>query len=283
MLCITQYQLVNVDSLPSSSQYLVFPIIHDTIFRFYVFFLQKIIMQKVKRTYLHMHLGSSPDWVDSEIFFFLHNTETPVPVPSTPEEAEQTLPLVFEFGIFDAPPLFTLEEVLGNVYNMLLSYNSHKNESYEGMSETDIITQQKALEKQNKLFVRDDFLISLQKFGLTINRTIKQIEGDIKLDIAPMVMNLTESSKYYAKDRSVVMKLEEILYSWEKTVASASEQVLRRTAQGNGPLGEVDFWRERNATLSALYEQLNLPVVKKVADILTDAQSDSLAGYDYHK
>ena len=230
-----------------------------------------------------MHFGTAPGSISSEIFFFVHEMDQPVPMPASLEEAEDTLGSAFEFGIFDAPPLDTLEEVLCNVYNMLLSYNSHKNESYEGMSEADILAQQKALEQRNKLFVRDDFLISLQKFGLTINRTIKQIEGDIKLDISQEVMSLTEPAKAYAKDRGLVMKLEEILYKWEMTVASAVEQVLRRTPQGNGPLGEVDFWRERNATLSALYEQLNLPVVKKVVEILTEAQSDSLAGYDYHK
>ena len=230
-----------------------------------------------------MHVGTSTESMDSEIFFFVNEMDQPVPMPASLEEAEQTLGLVFEFGIFDAPPLITFEEVLCNVYSMLLSYNSHKNENYEGMSEADVVAQQKVLEQRNKLFVRDDFLISLQKFGLTINRTIKQIEGDIKLDISQQVINLSESAKTYAKDRVLVIKLEETLFNWETTVASAVEKVLRRTAQGNGPLGEVDFWRERNATLSALYEQLNLPVVKKVVEILTEAQSDSLAGYDYHK
>lgn len=230
-----------------------------------------------------MHIGTAPGSVESEIFFFVHEMDQPVPMPASLEEAEETLGSVFEFGIFDAPPLTSLEEVLCNVYTMLLSYNSHKNESYEGMSEADIIAQQKALEQRNKLFVRDDFLISLQKFGLTINQTIKQIEGDIKLDISQEVLGLNEPAKAYSKDRGLVIRLEEILHKWEMTVASAVEQVLRRTAQGNGPLGEVDFWRARNATLSALYEQLNLPVVKKVVDILSEAQSDSLAGFEYHK
>ena len=235
------------------------------------------------KTYLTMHFGTASGFIESEIFFFVHEMDQPVPMPASLEEAEETLGLVFEFGIFDAPPLVSLEEVLCNIYNMLLSYNSHKSENYEGMSEADIVAQQKALEQRNKLFVRDDFLISLQKFGLTINQTIKQIEGDIKLDILPEVMSLTEPAKVYSKDRGLVARLEEILYKWEMTVASAVEQVLRRTAQGSGPLGEVDFWRGRNATLSALYEQLNLPVVKKVVDVLTEAQSDSLAGFDYHK
>lgn len=65
---------------------------------------------------------------------------------------------------------------------MLLSYNNHKNETYilpDGthMSNDEIIQRQKSQETKNKLFVRDEFLIQLQKFTLQLSRTIKQIEG----------------------------------------------------------------------------------------------------------
>lgn len=44
-------------------------------------------------------------------------------------------------------------------------------------------------------------------------------------------------------------------------------------SQGNGPLAEIEFWRERNATLSALYEQTKLPFVRKVLDVIKEAES----------
>ena len=65
---------------------------------------------------------------------------------------------------------------------MLLSYNNHKNESYANqdgtpMTNEAIMQQQKNQDSKNKLFVRDEFLIQLQKFTSQITRTIKQIEG----------------------------------------------------------------------------------------------------------
>ena len=42
---------------------------------------------------------------------------------------------------------------------------------------------------------------------------------------------------------------------------------LLQTPQGNGPLAEIDYWRERNAALSALFEQLKLPKVKQLLEI----------------
>lgn len=37
--------------------------------------------------------------------------------------------------------------------------------------------------------------------------------------------------------------------------------------QGNGPLAEIDYWRERNAALSALYEQLKAPNIQRFLDL----------------
>ena len=42
-------------------------------------------------------------------------------------------------------------------------------------------------------------------------------------------------------------------------------------ATGKGPLAEIDFWRERNAALSSLFEQLNLPNVRKMIEVLETA------------
>ena len=45
------------------------------------------------------------------------------------------------------------------------------------MTNESILQQQKCQDTKNKLFVRDEFLIQLQKFTSQITRTIKQIEG----------------------------------------------------------------------------------------------------------
>lgn len=45
------------------------------------------------------------------------------------------------------------------------------------------------------------------------------------------------------------------------------------TSQGHGPLAEIEFWRERNATLSALHEQTKLPIVRKVFNVIRESES----------
>lgn len=61
--------------------------------------------------------------------------------------------------------------------------------------------------------------------------------------------------------------------------AAPVPSTLTRTAavsvsrQGHGPLAEIEFWRERNATLSALHEQTKLPVVRKVLEVIKESDS----------
>ena len=103
------------------------------------------------------------------------------------------------------------------------------------------------------------------------------------MDIPQFALNLTPDIIAQARDNHLVALLEEALHGWEMTISSAVEQVLRRTPQGQGPLAEVDFWRERNATLSAVFEQLNLVAVQRAVAILDKVHSESLASFNHHK
>ncbi|KFZ50045.1 Dynein heavy chain 10, axonemal, partial [Podiceps cristatus] len=64
--------------------------------------------------------------------------------------------------------------------------------------------------------------------------------------------------------------------TWQKIISTALEEQLKKVPQGNGPLAEVDLWHERNDTLSALTEQIQLPEVQKVLEILQEAESEHI-------
>ncbi|NWH62014.1 DYH10 protein, partial [Geococcyx californianus] len=74
----------------------------------------------------------------------------------------------------------------------------------------------------------------------------------------------------------VVKALESSAMTWQKSISTALEEQLKKVPQGNGPLAEVDLWREINDTLSALTEQTKLPEVQKVLEILQEAESERL-------
>ncbi len=131
-------------------------------------------------------------------------------------------------------------------------------------------------ESQQHSLLRDEFLINMQKFATHISRTIQQIEGEIRLDVPDLVMNSDDINEL-AKDNDLVHKIEGACLEWTKQISNCVESQLKKTPVGNGPLPEIDFWRERNATLSALSEQLKLPTVKKMLEIL--AKKDALGDH----
>lgn len=231
----------------------------------------------------HEHLPE--EFADENAFYFLRNTTGPVPLPSTLEEAEEILPPLFQFGSHYGPSLQMLEHLLTLVYIPLLSHNGQRNESSSdsGSHKSSAHTgdEQGSEESRSRVILRDEFLMNMQKFSTHISRTIHQLEGDIRLEMPEVILgdDITEM----VKDSELVTMLEETLHNWEVTISSALEIQLKKTPQGNGPLAEIDFWRERNATLSAITEQLKLPTVNKVVAILTNVHSESLASFEYHR
>ncbi|NXQ89466.1 DYH10 protein, partial [Nyctibius grandis] len=72
----------------------------------------------------------------------------------------------------------------------------------------------------------------------------------------------------------VVEALESCAMTWQKLISTTLEEQLKKVPQGSGPLAEVDLWRERNDTLSALTEQTKHPDVQKLLEILREAKSE---------
>ena len=62
------------------------------------------------------------------------------------------------------------------------------------------------------------------------------------------------------------------------------EEQLQKQPQGNGPLAEIDFWKERSSNLSSLYEQLKSPAVQHIIAVLKVAGGVSAySNFEYHR
>ncbi|NXT57793.1 DYH10 protein, partial [Pluvianellus socialis] len=96
----------------------------------------------------------------------------------------------------------------------------------------------------------------------------------IKLEMP--TINLDREATALATVPEVVKALESYAVTWQKLISTTLEEELKKVPQGNGPLAEVDLWRERNDALSALTEQTKLPEVQKVLEILQEAESEHI-------
>ncbi|XP_045152663.1 dynein axonemal heavy chain 10 [Echinops telfairi] len=201
---------------------------------------------------------------------------------SDKKEAMENMPETLEYGMINTNILHLLRDVMGQVFLPALSFNQHKMDTSVGLADGPDISENdmgvdlpsmsgEPVEYHSVQLIRDEFLMNIQKFINNIQRTMQQLEGEIKLEMPSISLegDVTE----LAADHEIVDVLEQCVINWLNQISSAVEEQLRKSPQGNGPLAEIDFWRERNATLSALYEQTKLPVVKKVLDVIKESES----------
>ncbi|NXM97841.1 DYH10 protein, partial [Sylvia borin] len=86
-------------------------------------------------------------------------------------------------------------------------------------------------------------------------------------------VNLDREVAILATVPVVVQSLKRCAVTWQKLISRVLEEQLKKVPQGNDPLAEIDLWREKNAVLSALTEQIKLPEVQKILEILQEADS----------
>ncbi|XP_015274779.1 PREDICTED: dynein heavy chain 10, axonemal [Gekko japonicus] len=242
---------------------------------------KQIIKQEVYNLYYHVALDDVPEeFVESEAVFFLRDTAETVTEPNDLTEANDVLPEVLEYGLLNSHTLVMLKQIFSLVYLPAMSYNQYKAESVsypeteKGEGEDALPVPKKKerpVELESFQILRNEFLMNMQKFLDHIQRTIQQIEGEIKLDMPTILLDGDVND--LAADQEVVEILDQLATNWLILISSADEELQRKAPQGNGPLAEIDLWRERNATLSALTEQIKLPVVKKVLQVLDVANS----------
>uniref|UniRef100_A0A8D2LCC4 Dynein axonemal heavy chain 10 n=1 Tax=Varanus komodoensis TaxID=61221 RepID=A0A8D2LCC4_VARKO len=187
-------------------------------------------------------------------------------------EANDVLPDVLEYGMLSSNTLLMLKQLF--VFLPAMCHNQYNAdypelETSEGDNPQPSVKMKKLVALDSFQTMRNEFLMNMQKFLSHIQRTIQQIEGEIKL--AMPTICLEGDVNDLANDRDVVETLETQVNNWIMLISSVDEGLLRKVPQGNSPLAEIDLWRERNAALSALTEQIKLPLFKKVLQVLDTA------------
>ncbi|KAG9262045.1 dynein heavy chain 10, axonemal [Astyanax mexicanus] len=241
---------------------------------------------------LYVAVDYIPDrTVKSSVLYFLRNTNEPIFEPVDIHEANNLMPKLLEIGMMPTgQSLLMLRNLLPHVYIPLLSANQLKlteggyqeAASSEDGGEADNghkdESQQLPAKSSGMQNIRDELLNSMYKFLGHINQTIQQLEGGIKLHIPEL--DLKQEVEALLANQEAVEILEQCVMNWQAQITIVLEEQQKKKPQAPGPLAEIDFWRERAAALSALSEQLKLPVVKKILEVMTRAEPATVQNLD---
>ncbi|CAM9474002.1 unnamed protein product, partial [Phaeothamnion confervicola] len=126
--------------------------------------------------------------------------------------------------------------------------------------------------------VRGEFRAQLQRFERQVSHAMQQVKGDVHL----VVPGLDISDPDIGNDYEAVQQLEAAMEEWTRLIAGVVEAENGKRAVGRGPLAEVEFWRRRHASLSALHEQIGLPRVQRMLRVLEEVEAPMLPTFAYH-
>lgn len=262
------------------------------------------------------------DAQEARVMYFIRNTADAIPQAVTSDDAMEVMQKHFETGCIQGNPLVALEAVLNYIYIPLLtaagqragegelratappssraasrvSFHRDPGDADSESSDSEVepepveggvvrrissksIRRTPSTHDPRLSYLKDELLVNVKKFSSYVAFTINQVAGEVKLDIPDIS---EQDPAVAAKNAALVSLLEHAVDKWCQVMSNTLEEQLKREPSGNGPLAELEFWKERNSALGSLWEQLNFPAAQKVVSVLKSANSATSSSFDYY-
>lgn len=204
--------------------------------------------------------GNLPDSAE-RVVYFVKNTTGEVTKPLSASDHNSMI-LAMEYGCLAGDCLTNLSAVMKEVFTPLLDNQLGLRLTAVAVVGGDMVSSEVTTAPQDAPKVgdalRNEFRANLQKFESQVSHATQQVKGDIYLSVP----NINIDDPEFGNDFEAVSMLEGAMDDWSKLIASVVEAENLKRVKGKGPMAEIEFWRRRNASLSALYEQINMPKVR---------------------
>ncbi|KAF8569239.1 hypothetical protein P879_02503 [Paragonimus westermani] len=235
-------------------------------------------IRKVWRTRLLMKTTyPMEDNYTEDFFYLIRTTNGYVPQPANLTQAIQELNCYFEIGFIRGDLLKLLSHLMSNIYEPLLvaQRKFYTNTSYKRVQNDEVTNGQDQNERINDVNTvdmesskyewvpdRDEFLLGARKFTQAIDTIRNQLKSDIILDLPEIeLIGTDEEIINGTKFRAI----ETVIVGWSYQIRQILETLLSKLPNGTGPLGLIDYWRERSLILGALIEQLKrAPIMRLI-------------------
>eukprot|EP01033_Poteriospumella_lacustris_P008676 gene8676-6241_t len=211
-----------------------------------------------------------PEMHEKTVAYFIRSFDGVVPrISESPDATVMASQL--EFNVMFGEVLQGIANVMQHIYMPVVQKGKITDD-------LDIAEEAKAPEARESL--RNELNLNIAKFEQQIRHVVVQSKGDTRLTIPNL--NITNPVTA-SEDSHIVTEIESAVSSWTKVLLEAVDMEHQKmTKSTRTPLGEIDFWRERNANLSALYDQLNSPKVQMMVEVLRRVDNPHLSTFNYH-
>ena len=136
----------------------------------------------------------------------------------------------------------------------------------------------------------------LEEEGINIGQTMGRIRlglGDFEAGVRHIASRVTSGTKLPIKkallntlrknpnDPALLPVLEETVQDWCSIISLVIDAENSRGIVNSGPLGEIEYWKERSLSFSRMTEQLQSSTLERILEILEPTDSEVLASFIY--
>eukprot|EP01135_Chromosphaera_perkinsii_P002697 Nk52_evm65s226 gene=Nk52_evmTU65s226 len=223
-------------------------------------------VEACKSQALFMVFGSEKaKLLDVTCVYFIRNNDERIVGSSSEAETRGTMCRNLYHGLLSDESLGTLGSTLNLLYLPML----------EKIKDSSLADAKKELAMKESL--RHEFVVQTQKFVYHVNHARHQVTGDNRLWIPDIIIEDIEAA---LENFDICQEVETAMEGWTSTLRSLLEQEALSQPQGPSPMAEIVFWRERSSILSTLFEQLNLPHVRRMTLLIKMADLPSYGAFE---
>lgn len=252
--------------------------------------LTKIVIRKkfVTRYKLMMSIDHMlPDMYERSSIYFIKSTNGDIPKTVDYNDFSS----YFEFSIMTGEILSGIANIVHQLYLPIVQGDTNDNKLNKDPEGAPLIKQidnnlqiSPKSRNVNELAAVDDvnesmryeLTLNIKKFEQQLRHVVHQSRGDTRLIMPSFNISNTEE---VIQDPHLLGELVNLLEDWRIVISQAIEtELLKSSKVNNTPLGEIEYWRTRQANVSTLYDQLNSAKVQQVIAIVKTLENSPQLG-----
>ena len=183
------------------------------------------------------------------------------------QEPDHNLRTAFEVVSTQAPSLISFYAMISNAYLPLI-------EDVPSVAPTGKREAEGESQQGGGRQLQGEVINWVRRLNQHVGGFIGQVCAERKLPMPanPIPIGDTEADiKAAASNDDIIKDIDATVAMWHAEISSA----LSQEPQKEGPLGEIEYWKEKYSALSALYEQINQPKVKIILKVASEAECNA--------
>lgn len=208
-----------------------------------------MVPREVDKTHLYASYGNCC-FLDSSIQYLclLRVQRGSIAIPNSLEQADAIMPSYFEVIFATGSWLYQLHSILSKVYLSCLS----------------AIKLTPFVDKPNlsNAYRSDEFPLKYHKFLQVVSESRDLLRSGNEFKVPPA--DLEGDEHIIIQNEKVSNLIESTVVQWGYKIREIIDELKAKSTQGEGPLAEVEYWRDRATSLGRLVEEVAQPHIQRV-------------------